>query len=303
MTDTITLTSPDEGTVAELVPDLNLLVSSLAIAGTELLDPTHGLGAYEERGATMGIPLLYPWANRLERFGYEAAGKRVELADDAPVPTDPNGLPIHGVQPRLLRWTVDTAGPGTVTARLTWSTRELLELFPFEHELSSTVTVQDGGLSIATTLRATGADSVPVSFGYHPYLRPAAGHRQEWDVSLGARRHLELDDRMLPTGAGEPLATPEFTLAEVSLDDAYDGVEPGARFAATAGADGVRSGVEVRFERGFPYAQVYAPPAKEFICFEPMTAPGNALCSGRGLTVVAPGESYQAEFSLSVTLP
>ena len=51
-------------------------------------------------GATMGIPLLYPWANRLESFGYEAAGKTVSFPDDrALTDADPNGLPIHGAIP------------------------------------------------------------------------------------------------------------------------------------------------------------------------------------------------------------
>ena len=34
---------------------------------------------YAQRGKTMGIPLLHPWANRLSRAGYAAAGKEVTL--------------------------------------------------------------------------------------------------------------------------------------------------------------------------------------------------------------------------------
>ena len=37
-----------------------------------------------------------------------------------------------------------------------------------------------------------------------------------------------------------------------------------------------------------------------FICFEPMTAPANALRSGDGLRLLAPGERYLARFSVSV---
>ena len=36
----------------------------------ELLALNDGLGAYRELGATMGVPLLYPWANRLSRSGF-----------------------------------------------------------------------------------------------------------------------------------------------------------------------------------------------------------------------------------------
>ena len=39
--------------------------------------------------------------------------------------------------------------------------------------------------------------------------------------------------------------------------------------------------IEVSFGQGFPYAQVYAPDDDDVIAFEPMTAPTNALVSGR----------------------
>ena len=40
--------------------------------------------------------------------------------------------------------------------------------------------------------------------------------------------------------------------------------------------------------------------AGQFICFEPMTAPANALRSGMGLRVLAPGERYRARFGVRV---
>jgi aldose 1-epimerase len=295
----VTLTSPDGGTRAELHPDLNLLCGSLRHRGVELLDPTHGLDAYRERGATLGVPLLYPWANRLAGFGYEAAGARVALPEHAPLPTDPNGLPIHGIEPARLRWSLERDDGHELTATLAFAAPELLELFPFAHELRSTVTVGDGTLTIATTLTATGDQDVPVSFGYHPYLRLPGGDRGAWEVTLGAARRLVLDERMIPTGAREPVAERRFTLGERSLDDGYDGVEQPASF--TAASDHGTVSVELR--RGYPFAQVYAPPGKDFICFEPMTAPANALRSGDGLTVVAPGDSYVAEFAVVAVLP
>ena len=54
------------------------------------------------------------------------------------------------------------------------------------------------------------------------------------------------------------------------------------------------------FARGYPCAQVFAPAAGQFICFEPMTAPANALRSGDGLRLVQPGERFTAAFSVAV---
>ena len=57
----------------------------------------------------------------------------------------------------------------------------------------------------------------------------------------------------------------------------------------------------MRFLSGYPEAQIYAPSTLDVICFEPMTAPVNALASGDGLRLVAPGELFTAAFSIAVS--
>jgi aldose 1-epimerase len=58
--------------------------------------------------------------------------------------------------------------------------------------------------------------------------------------------------------------------------------------------------VAVTFEQGYDVAQLFAPPRDELICFEPMTAPANALADGRGLRILGPGESHTGVFSIAV---
>ena len=59
--------------------------------------------------------------------------------------------------------------------------------------------------------------------------------------------------------------------------------------------------IELAFETGYPYAQVFAPADDAVIAFEPMTAPANALVTaGPELTLLAPGDSYRAAFSITV---
>src|SRR5262249_5811888 len=160
------------------------------------LDRGRGVRAYAERGKTMGIPLLYPWANRLSAFGYEAAGKRVELpAGDDRIPVDPGGLPIHGVLPGLPEWEVGSTSAGdTLAARLAWGSPQLLELFPFRHDVRLDLALGEGELTLATTVNAGNKDPVPVSFGYHPYARVPGADRDAWQVTLGAFRRLRLDE-------------------------------------------------------------------------------------------------------------
>ncbi len=80
-----------------------------------------------------------------------------------------------------------------------------------------------------------------------------------------------------------------------TFDDEF--VAPAEPFALEGG--GRR--IEVSFERGYPYAQVYAPDDDDVIAFEPMTAPTNTLVSGQDLKLLQPGESYEASFSIKVT--
>src|SRR4051812_1466376 len=109
--------------------------------------------------------------------------------------------------------------------------------------------------------------------------------------------HLELDERNIPTGASEVVAPECFVLGSRTYDDGCAGLERHASFALS----GAGRRVVVRFGEGYPCAQIYAPADDDVICFEPMTAPTNALCSGEGLTWVPAGSSYTATFSISVT--
>ncbi len=58
--------------------------------------------------------------------------------------------------------------------------------------------------------------------------------------------------------------------------------------------------IALEFLQGYPCAQVFAPRAAQFICFEPMTAPANALRSGVGLRRAGTGRALPAIFSVSV---
>ena len=297
--DSITLTSADGTTTAEFVPETNLVCCSFTVEGHELLDRRRGVRVYAEQGKTMGIPLLYPWANRLARFGYRAAGKDVTLSEeDTRLPRDGNGLPIHGVLPGLLGWELEDGGaPDSLAAVLEWRSGELLELFPFVHDVRVGVTVGRAELRVTTTVTAGADGPVPVSFGYHPYTRLPSGSREDWLVTLGAADRLLLDDQSIPTGARAAIDREPFHLDGTSLDDAFDAPSGRGVFEAIAGD----AKLTVAFLAGYSYAQVFAPAGQQFICFEPMTAATNALNSGDGLTVVEPGGSYRAAFRIALS--
>jgi len=294
------LVDQEHGLEATFVPAAGMLCSSLRHRGQELLAQNAGVSAYAERGKTMGIPLLYPWANRLADFGYEVAGRSVAVPHDpARIALDDNGLPIHGVIAGRMAWepaeTPSADGP-SLAATLSWndSEAELFDVFPFRHELRYEAGLSDGRLQIALTVDACGADVVPVAFGFHPYLSLPGVPRERWLIELPPMRPLTLDAHQIPVGHGQAQAAETFELSQREFDDGFDAVAAPAHFSVAAA--GRR--IELDFLEGYPCAQVYAPKGGQFICFEPMTAPTNALRSGTGLPLLRPGERFRAVFSV-----
>jgi aldose 1-epimerase len=282
-----TLVSPGGELEATFDPRAGMLGTSLRHHGEELL-------------AAGGIPLLYPWANRLAAFDYLALGKQVELdRESGLLELDQNGLPIHGLLREWGAWDLE-GGDGTLTAGLNFGNEEkLLKAFPFPHSLQLYLRANDSELSIATSVAADQGADVPVSFGFHPYFRLPDAPREEWEIELPVRERLVLDGLMIPTGEREPAGDLDGPLGERSFDDGYAGVDAGRPFALAGG--GRR--IEVRFDERFPFAQVYTPPAAEFICFEPMTTPTNALRSGQDLPIVPAGSTFTATWTIAVTPP
>ena len=73
------LASP-EGLEATFVPHAGMVGCSLRDRGQELLGLRGGLAAWREKSSTFGIPLLYPWANRLGSGRFDAAVGRISYS-------------------------------------------------------------------------------------------------------------------------------------------------------------------------------------------------------------------------------
>lgn len=282
---------------ATFLPEFGMLGTSLTHRGEELLRFPADIGRAARDGTSIGIPLNYPWANRLRTYGYEALGRRVELdpASDWLI-TDWNGTLLHGVRWARLEWDQEDAGDTFVASRLRWDRPELLAVFPFRHEVVMRATLDAGGLTVETTVHANAGEDVPVSFGFHPYIAVPGLPRALWRLTLPRMQALVLDERLIPVGEREDFPAYDHRLADLDFDHGFAFQGPG-RCMSIAGA-GRRIAVE--FIEGFPYAQIYAPPAHDYISLEPMTAPANALVTGEGLPVARAGEAYRAVFRIAV---
>src|SRR3954462_887578 len=132
-----------------------MVCASLRHRGTELLGVRKGLEAYAASGSTMGVPLLYPWANRIAERRFEVLGRTVDL-DRAPhrFRNDAEtGLPMPGA----IAAGGARAGAGAGGGRggggarggrsgrgsLEWGAdEELMAAFPFAHRVTMQVSLE-----------------------------------------------------------------------------------------------------------------------------------------------------------------
>jgi len=280
---------------ATFLPDLGMTGVSLRCRGREHLALPGGLAALRA-GATLGLPLLAPWANRLASRRYRAAGVDVDLAGRA-LNTDGNGLPIHGLlvgQPgwRIVRRWTRGAGAGF---------RAAIDVddpaFPFPHRIEVAVAARDRRLTLDTTVVPTASRAVPVAFGWHPYLRLPGSPRSRWLLRLPSRSHVSLDDRGIPTDGEQHEAGETEPIRRRTFDDLYVlGRDGHLALVADDCAISMRAGT------GYPYAQVWVPAGRPFAALEPMTARTNSLVDGTA-PLVEPGDDYTARFTLTVEEP
>ena len=291
-----------DGLEAIVIPSAGMVVASLRLRGEELLGRADRLAGWIDGGHTMGIPLLHPWANRIAGTSYEVAGTCVEIDPASPLlHRDESGQPIHGLLAATPAWKAVDHGANESRAWLAATLDAadvdgLLDAFPFPHRLELRYELRQSVLSIETTLVPTSDVAVPVAFGWHPYFHLPGRARDDWQISLPQMQALELDARMLPTGLEHPLPRFDARLEGMVFDDAFGGIEPRAELAVGAG----ERLITVAFDEGYPYGQVYAPSTQDVVALEPMTAPANALVTGRGLVLAEPGSAHRARFSVHV---
>ncbi len=295
--ESVTLRDPSSSLSATYVPVAGMICTSLADDGVEFLGQRRGLDAYVSNGKTMGIPILYPWANRLSANTYDVEGAKVSLTVGAGgVRADEHGAPIHGVLAAYPGWLVTGVSDNSLTATVDYGGNpRLLASFPFPHVLTQEITLAEKSLTIETTVRPTTAAAVPLCFGYHPYLKIPDVPREQWSLTAPAMRRLPTDDRGIPTGESESWSSPGGPLGTTTYDDGFDEVPEGAVFTLSGGD----RRIEVTFEKGYPAAQLFAPPSEELVAVEPMAAPTDALIRGIYRSATA-GNPVTSRFSIKI---
>lgn len=260
-------------------------------AGREVLD---GYRDDELCTGARGAPLI-PWPNRLADGAYRFDGTAHQVALTEP---DKHNA-IHG----LLRWRNWTVRDHDTSRAVLGTVLHPLPGYPFTIDVTISYSLDESGLTVATTATNLGADRCPYGAGQHPYLAAGSERVDPAVVTLDAATWLPTDERGLPKGA-EPVAgsAVDFrrgrVLGDQHVDNAFTDLArdaDGRAWVQLDGPDGRRTRLWV--DEHHRYIALYTadtqPPDKRRrgLGVEPMTCAPNGFASGAGLLCLDPGQA------------
>jgi aldose 1-epimerase len=180
----------------------------IQVNGQNLVRTSPSLDAFEANSGLNGMPLLAPFANRLDETAFYANGKKynfdLELGNvRGPIPG--TGFVNGSKAWQLVEFKADGKS-AWVTCRLDfYRIPEFMKQFPFAHTITLTYRVSQGALEVHTRLDNLSSQPMPAVIGFHPIYELPDGNRDDWTVSVDAKTHwIEIPQR-LPTGETQPI--------------------------------------------------------------------------------------------------
>ena len=308
--DVIRLVDAADGVEVSIAPSLGNNAYEMKVHGHAVLwSPYSSPSEFKQKPVLMGVPLLAPWANRLDEDSFWANGRRYTLnAGLDNFRRDQLGQPIHGLVSYSPGWKVVDSGADAqsawVTSRLEfWRRPDWMAQFPFAHTIQMTHRLSGGALQVTLTVENLSSAPMPLSMGFHPYF--ALQDRDAWSLHLPVREHVTLSDRLIPTGEIKPAEMPDsFPLRGAHLDDVFTGLVRDATGRAVFSAANGGRRISVSYGPKYPVAVVFAPPGRNFVCFEPMTGVTDAFNLAHqgkynGLQTVPAGGKWEESFWIS----
>ena len=319
MADVVRLEDSGGQTVVSILSSVGNTAFEMKVKGQNVLRwPYATLEEFKSRPALNGLPFLAPWANRLDEQAFYASGKR--YAFDMTLGNVRGTVPIHGFLSQTSDWRIlDVNADGKsawVKSRLDFFRQpNWMKQFPFAHTIDITHRLQDGALQVETSVANLSTEPMPVAIGFHPYFQVTDSTREQWTISVPARRHWILAPTKIPTGEAEPIErfmpNPRaVALKDYDLDDVFSDLVRDDRGRATITLTGKQQKLDVSVGPNWRSLVVYSPnpaganPAAgnpNFICFEPMAGITDAMnLAYRGLykelQYIKPGGTWQESF-------
>jgi aldose 1-epimerase len=256
----------------------------MVVKGQNLIRMTFAtVDEFRARPGLNGIPLLAPFANRLDEQAFYANGKKYNF--DMELGNVRGAIPIHGYLSSAKDWKlVEAKADGSaawVTTRLDfYRNPQWMQQFPFAHTLQMTYRLQDGVLEVRTKIDNLSVEPMPVAIGFHPYFQLTDSNREDWTLSVGAKTQWLLAQNKIPTGETEPIdklfpdphAVP---LKDFDLDHVFGDLERDAQGRAVMSVKGKAQQLDVVVGPNYRSVVLYSP--------NPANARGGAAgAGGRG---------------------
>ncbi len=311
--ETVRLTDARHKTTVSILPTFGNIAYEMLVNGHNVLHfPAPSLAAFVQKPQMGGIPLLAPFADRLDEPAFYANGRRYPFDRSLKnIHFDAHDHPIHGFLTLAADWQVtrlqaDATG-AQLTSRLDVARRpEWMAQFPFPHVIEMTYLLQDGTLEVRTKVTNNAKEPMPLAIGFHSFFQLTDTPRSQWRAAIPARTEWTVNDQLLPTGRTRPLteliATPaDFPLANRDFDNGFADLIRDRAGRATFLLTGKKQKLEIQFGPNYTTGEIYAPANSGFLCFETMTAINNGLnLAHRGvykeLQSIAPGKAWQESF-------
>jgi aldose 1-epimerase len=291
----------------------------VAVNGHKLLrTPFSSVDEFRAKPGQNGIPLLAPFANRLDEPAFYANGKKYNF--DMELGNVRGPIPIHGFLTNATDWVLVEARADDraawVTSRLEfYRNPQYMQQFPFAHTVTMTYRLQDGMLEVRTRIDNASREPMPVAIGFHPYFQLTDSSRDEWTLSIAAKTHWILAGNKIPTGETQEISKrlPDphnVRLKDVSLDDVFSDLERDAQGRAVMSLKGRQQQLDVLVGPKYRSVVVYTPPqpanapaGRGSIAIEPMAGITNSMNLAhkglyRDLQSIPPGGFWEESFWL-----
>lgn len=267
-----------------VIPDANMVISSFKKKGEEILGQRFGLEGYVNNGKSFGIPLLYPWANRVTENNYTVDGFKVSFSTEG-MKVDENGYANHGTMTAIKGWeTQSFAIGGQLILEGKYKFNENtphFEAYPFVHEVIVTYILSEDVLEINTKVVNTSGIKMPIAFGWHPHFNADIKDAH----ATGKEHNIPLNSKVLPVEIFNPEDTDTSALM-FKMEDGW-----GATINTVAGPMKMAT-------KSYGYMLQWDPEGDSFIAVEPMTA--NIDPFKNECITICPDEEYEANFSLKM---
>lgn len=302
----ITITDPATGARAAIAPDLgfNCFSFQTTVHGetVEVLDADPGFLAGTSRPTRSGIPILFPFPNRIRqgRFNWDGRAYAIPGSDNW-------GNAIHGFcsdHP----WRVIDQGTSHVVGQfqLSVDAPDRVSQWPTDFRIEIDYRLLRQRLRASFRIQNRSDRPLPWGLGTHPYFRAPLGtngRREKCTVEVPAAARWDLVD-CLPTGTKSAVSA-EFdlrggaSLQDLNLDDVYTGIDcSGPQFDCALIDE--RAGIQMiqTCPPIFREVVAFTPPGRTCICLEPYTCVTDAInlqAQGldSGLRVLAPGAEFR----------